>query len=218
MKLSILCLALYLLCTSYAAEKETDSVPANKPLPDWISPELPKPDADGWIALFDGNHLYGCSPSEQDLSAGKFSLQDGALRITKGYLRFNFQARDAILRATVKTVALPAAVPAVGLILRNADGKSYSANFARATNFFIARVGTPHKDLIRKSVSQPLTSFVELKFKCEGSHLTLSANGKVVAEADDDLLTNGAAVVASGWSQDFFKRIDIKVLDGKSAP
>ena len=74
--------------------KATATNPAAANEPDWISPQVPKPGADGLIRLFDGKHLYGCAPSVADVESGKVTLQNGSLMLNSVLIRFNLIGRD----------------------------------------------------------------------------------------------------------------------------
>jgi len=64
----------------------------------------PKPDAEGWITLFDGQSLYGCDPASAVFKSEKVFVQGGALWVDSTVIPFNLKAREAAFRVQARKV------------------------------------------------------------------------------------------------------------------
>ena len=49
-----------------------------------VSQAVPKPALDGWITLFDGQHQYGCDPTNACFKSGNVFLQTDSLWVDDG--------------------------------------------------------------------------------------------------------------------------------------
>lgn len=71
-----------------------------------LVPELPAPNSDGWITVFDGRTLYGFHPDHPDITSGRIAIRDGKLIMdgSRGYFRsmLNWNANSVAIRATGK--------------------------------------------------------------------------------------------------------------------
>ncbi len=184
--------------------------------PSWISPELPKPGSDGWIVLFDGKHLYGCSPSIADIESGKLGLQNGVLWLDSIRLRFNLNCRDIAIRAILKKVS----GANCGFTIRDSASSRYVAWLnGTGSNILIPfgfgkTINGRYKDLARVpnlGIYKDL-DFIDMEFRAEGDQLTLNVEGKTVCVARDDSVLNGDVTVGGAqWGIDLFKSIEIQL-------
>ena len=189
--------------------RATSAAAVNKP--DWISPEVPKPGADGWVVLFDGKRLYGCSPPAADIASGKVSIQDGCLRLDAVGVRFNLIGRDAVIRARLKKVSGQNCT----LGARN-DGKGRDgAGWFNGGNFFGIghHVGGPWKDLASVRTRENYNGFFEMEYRAEGINLTLKADGQIICAGRDDSVIEGATGVGAYRGVTLFQSIEARLLD-----
>lgn len=178
-------------------------------LPNWISPEVPGPEADGWVVLFDGRHLYGCSPPAADIESGKVSLQDGALRLDSCNLTFNVAGRDVAFRARAKKVT----GQNWSLFVRIDAGHYRLTVFDGRDRFGIGAVfdGRYH-DLASSHAPGTYKDFVDVEFRAEGAQLTLNAEGKTICIAGDDSVSAGTIGIQALRGITLFKSLKVRVL------
>ena len=185
--------------------------PAASHEPDWISPQVPKPGADGWIVLFDGKRLYGCSPRAANIDSGKVSVQDGCLRLDSIGVTFNLIGRDVVIRARLKKVSGQNCT----LGARN-DGKGRDgAGWFNGGNFFGIghHVGGPWKDFTSVHTRENYNGFFEMEYRAEGINLTLKADSQIVCAGRDDSVIEGAIGVGAYRGASLFQRIEAQLLD-----
>jgi hypothetical protein len=177
--------------------------------PDWISPEVPGPEADGWVVLFDGRHLYGCSPSAADIESGKVRLQDGALWLDSCGLAFNVAGRDVAIRALLRKVT----GQNCSLSVRNGAGRARLAWFNGGDFFGIGKVDNHrYENLATVHAPGSYKDFIETEFRAEGGQLTLNAEGKTVCTARDDSVLEGTTGVQALKGITLFKSLKVRVL------
>jgi len=82
----------------------TDNTASNTAI-SWVSQAVPKPDSDGWITLFDGEHLRGCNPTNDCFRSGKIFVQNGSLWVDSVDIPFNLKAREVAFRVQAKKVS-----------------------------------------------------------------------------------------------------------------
>jgi hypothetical protein len=178
--------------------------------PPWVSPIIPKPDADGWITLFDGEHLYGCCPTDPCFRSGKIFVQNGSLRVdSTENIPFIFQNREAAVRVQAKMVS----------------GQNFSVHVGRDTAWFngghdfgIGRfLDGRYQDLQTASSSSSFNDFFEMVFVASTGNLRLLVEGKSIVSAKDDGNTDDNATgIGTHNGISVFKRIEIKLSDVQS--
>jgi hypothetical protein len=182
---------------------------------DWISPQVPKPDADGWIVLFDGKRLYGCSPSAADIASGRISVQDGCLRLDSAGIVFNLTGRDVVIRARLQKVS----GRNCSLGGRN-DGKGRDCGgwFNGANHFGIGHhLGGLWINVADVRAPQNYSGFFEMEYRAEGSILTLKADGQTICTGQDNSITDGALSVNAWLGITLFQSIEARILDKTSS-
>ncbi len=180
---------------------------------DWISAQLPKPGADGWITLFDGKHLYGCSPPVADVESGKVSFQDGSLKLNSYNIRFNLIGRNVAIRARVKKVS----GINYELIVRSDDtnpAHNCGAWFNGGDFFGVGNVvNNRYHNLATVHAGQSYNDFIEMELRAEGEQLTLYADGNKICAARDNSILGGAINIQALKGITLFKNIEARVFD-----
>jgi DNA-directed RNA polymerase subunit RPC12/RpoP len=183
---------------------------------DWISAQLPKPGADGWITLFDGKHLYGCAPSAADLDSGKVSLQnDGTLRLDSVLLGFNLSCTNVVISARVRKMSGNNCFIAVRSNKRSGQElRDCVAWFNGGNSFGIGKTGQgKFTDLVSHHSQDSYDGFFQMEFRSEGENLTLKANDRTICEAADTSIIKGQFSVVALNGVSLFKSIEARVLD-----
>ena len=182
---------------------------------DWISPQMPKPDADGWITLFDGKQLYGCTPSAADLDSGKVSLQnDGTLRLDSAGLRFNLSCTNVVISARVRKMSGRNCYINISNKRSGQEYRDCVATFSGGNSFGIGRTGEGKlKGLVSTHSQDSYDGFFQMEFRCEGENLTLKANDRTICEAADSSIIKGQFSVVALNGVSLFKSIKARVLD-----
>jgi len=174
----------------------------------WINQTVPKPDSDGWIVLFDGEHLSGCDPTNECFKSGKIFLQAGALWVDSTTFSFQLKGHEAALRVQAKKVS----------------GRDFHVNFGRDTgefyggdSFAIGRF-TDHFERLQTGKSPAgFDDFFEMEFLVTGGKLMLVANNKTVAVALDEESKDAQGIAVGAFkSISVFKRIEVKLSDVRS--
>jgi sugar lactone lactonase YvrE len=182
----------------------------------WISSQVPKPGADGWIVLFDGKRLYGCTPSPGDLDSGKVSLQnDGTLRLDSTGLDFRLSCTNAVISARVRKMSGQNCYIAVRSNQRRGQElDDYEAWFNGGNFFGIGKTGEgKYKDLVGDHSKDSYGGFFQMEFRSEGENLTLKANDRTICEAADTSLIRGQFSVGAFKGVSLFESIKARVLD-----
>ena len=183
--------------------------------PNWISSQVPKPGADGWIVLFDGKRLYGCSPPVAAIESGKVSVQDGCLRLDSTDLWFNLTGRDMVIRARLRKASgahVTLAVRSDGKGQR--QGQDCRGGFDGVNKFFVGRhTGQPWRELASAFSRENYTGFFEMEFRAEGANLALKVDGQNICVAQDDSIIEGAIGVSAFHSITLFQSIEGRMLD-----
>jgi sugar lactone lactonase YvrE len=185
--------------------------PAASNQPGWISSEVPKPGADGWIVLFDGKRLYGCSPPNADTASGKLIVQDGCLKVDSTSIRFNLTGRDLVIRARLKKVS----GENCGISLRNDDkGGDCYAWFDGSNYFGLGRnIGGKPTNFVNIHAGENYDGFFEMEFRAEGRNLTLKADGRIICQAYDNSIIGGVCHAGTLNGITFFQSIEARILD-----
>lgn len=182
----------------------------------WISPEVPKPGADGWITLFDGKRLSGCSSAAPEVESGKLSLQkDGVLRLDSSRLKFNLSGSNVVIRAQVKKVSGQNFDLSVRDSLREGSGGRCESWF-NGREFGIGKViNGKWKNFVNIRPQENYNGFFEMEFRAEGGDLTLKANNHTICEAHDDFVEKGQVGVMALKGITLFRSIQVRVLDNQ---
>jgi hypothetical protein len=174
----------------------------------WISSAVPAPGADGWIVLFDGKRLYGCSPTAADIESYKVKVEDGCLRLRSAAVGFNLNGRNFVIRARLK----------------KGQGQSFcslfvpgrkSARFYGGDSFGIGKVvDGQYQDLITGHSRGSKKDFFEMELYSEAGNLALTVDGQKVCDVRDDSAgEEGAIGVSARNGITMFKSIDARILD-----
>jgi len=182
---------------------------------DWISPQVPKPDADGWIILFDGKQLYGCTPSAADLDSGKLSLQnDGTLRLDAINLNFNLSCTNIVISVKVRKMSGKNCFIALSNKRNGQEYRDCVAWFSGGNSFGIGKtVEGKFKDLVSTHSQDSYDGFFQMEFRSEGENLTIKANDRTICEAVDTSIIKGQFSVVALNGVSLFKSIKARVLD-----
>jgi hypothetical protein len=175
----------------------------------WIIPDLPKPNAEGWVVLFDGEHLYGASPTNKSFSSGKIFVQNGTLWMDSSGIPIQLKSSEFAVRAQVKKVS----------------GQNFGIWIGRDVGWFnggaffgIGKNGDKgYRDLKTQRFSETFSDFFEMEFLATGGKLVLLANGKIAVSVQDEPNSeqSGTGFYAmKGIS--VLKRIEIKTSDIQS--
>jgi hypothetical protein len=192
----------------------TNSAALNQP--GWISSQVPKPGADGWIVLFDGKRLCGCTPSAADLDSGKVSLQnDGTLRLDSALLGFNLSCTNVVISARVRKMSGQNCFIAVRSDKRSGQElRDCLAWFNGGNSFGIGKTGEGEfKNLVSNRSQDRYDGFFQMEFRAEGKNLTLKANDRTICEAADTSIIKGQFVVVALNGVSLFESIKARVLD-----
>ena len=183
----------------------------------WVEQSLPAPDADGWITLFDGVKLHGCTQDEILSKGGKVKIVDGCLHLDDTWIQFNVVARNLVLRADVRK----GSGKILGLGWREVSmDKKLSAWFiggGMQMGAFGLGISNPEfRDIIRGKGPKNHTGFFQLEAIADNEILTLKSDGEVVATAaNQEILESGKISVKALQGVSLFKNIKVKILDGK---
>ncbi len=179
----------------------------------WISPELPKPDSAGWLHLFDGQRLYGCTPEASDLQSGRVRLEGRLLRLDSAILHFNVDANDLEVRARLKKVS----GEDLKLTVRNttAGGWRGCATFFYGGNRFRTgkNDGTEFKPLAAGRATKPYDDFFNLEVVALGDELRLKADDEEIYNAAGSSVDYGGVRFAAEGGTTLFERIEVRILD-----
>jgi len=177
-----------------------------------VIPTIPRADENGWITLFDGEHLYGCAPTDRLFQSGKVSLQNGALRMDNvRLLPFEWKARNASLRVQMHNINEQRVTLHIG---------PYSSTFIVGGPFFIDR-NDPHLRLKGGRAPLNLPDIFDVVFTVMGKELIFMANGVSIATVEADPIKESErslGVGAGGQAGGTFKGIAVKSLDEGSQP
>jgi len=184
----------------------------------WISPSVPKPNAAGWITLFDGKQLNGCPSAAAEVESGKLSLQkDGALRLDSSLLKFNLSGSNVAIRARVKKIS----GQNCGLSVRNGlDGSPPTwkdcASWFSGRDFGIGKtINGRWKNFANTQSQENYNGFFEMEFRAEGENLTLKADNKMICNARDESVEKGQFGVGANKGIALFTSIQVQILDDK---
>jgi hypothetical protein len=183
--------------------------------PAWLSSEMPKPDANGWIQLFDGKHLYGCTPLSADLEARKIDLQDDALRLDSTALRFNVNCSDVDIRARIKRVSGTSNIDVRWT--KDANGWNGYANWFSGEDSFNAGKNQEKKwkGLINTHGPKKYDGFFEMEVTAIGDTLTLKADGQTIGSAQDNSIASGSFGILGAKGTTLVERLEVRILDKK---
>jgi len=190
--------------------------PAASHEPGWISSQVPKPGADGWIVLFDGKRLYGCSPPAADLASGKVSIQDGCLRLDTITLDFNLIGRDVAIRARLKKASgANCDFAARNDGKNNGKGRDCEGCFNQANNFFLGHhVDQQWRSVMTVRPQGNYLAFFEMEFRAEGENLTLKADGQDICHTrENSIMEAGTIAVRSLDGITLYQSIEAQLLD-----
>jgi len=171
--------------------------------PTWISQEVPKPDSDGWITLFDAGHLHGCDPMESCFRSGKVYIQNGSLWVDSTVVPFQLKGHEAALRVRAKKVS----------------GGDFHINFGRdgaefygGNSFSITR-HTDHTVRLQTGKSGAgFNDFLEMEFLSSGGKLMLVANKKTVVTAQDEESKDAQEIMVGAYRGiSVFQHIEVKL-------
>ncbi|HSP42143.1 MAG TPA: serine/threonine-protein kinase, partial [Luteolibacter sp.] len=91
-----------------AAASATAAIPAPTPkTPPWIQPQLPPPNADGWITIFDGKVLRGAEINDADLASNSVRLENDTLVVEKNSISVPIPNADVAVRFTGRVAKEP---------------------------------------------------------------------------------------------------------------
>jgi hypothetical protein len=190
--------------------------PAASHEPGWISSQVPKPGADGWIVLFDGKRLYGCSPPAADIASGKVSIQDGCLRLDTITLDFNLIGRDVAIRARLKKASgANCDFAARNDGKNNGKGRDCEGCFNQANNFFLGHhVDQQWRSVMTVRPQGNYLAFFEMEFRAEGENLTLKADGQDICHTrENSIMEAGTIAVRSLDGITLYQSIEAQLLD-----
>ncbi|MCX6910613.1 MAG: SUMF1/EgtB/PvdO family nonheme iron enzyme, partial [Verrucomicrobia bacterium] len=186
------------------ANAASPSTSASTGIASWVDWKLPAPDPAGWVTLFDGKKLYGCSPTSKVLASGQVYFKDGYLCVNDAWFSFDWKGQNAAIRARVKKI----------------NGKHVALHigpcFAWYGNGFGISQKVPDRDrapiLISRKLMSKTTGFVDLELSMTGRQLEFKFNGAVVLTTQARPFENNEkSVQVSTWqglSQ--FERIEVK--------
>jgi len=175
----------------------------------WVSQTIPKPTADGWITLFDGERLYGCAPTNEAIVLGKVFVQNGLLWMDSMGIPFQLKSREVAFRVTAKKVS----------------GQNFTINFGRDYGWYngghafgVGRsVNNHYEDLLTGKSAVNFNDFFEMQFLAVGGKLALLADGKtVVLTQDEENNTESGMGLYALKGISMFKRIEVKMTDVQS--
>jgi Leucine-rich repeat (LRR) protein len=185
----------------------------------WVDPVIPKPDSEGWITLFDGAKLYGCSPDEIRASMNQIGVSNEHLWINNFKLNFNISARDVIVRAWVKK----ASGRHLSLGLRNLGERSYvswyNGNAQTKGSLGIGLNSPAWQTLVATEGSRNYDDFFPIELAIQGHILSLKIEDRILASIQNEVLNEpGSVTVNANRSHFLFKKIQVKILDGPPPP
>jgi hypothetical protein len=181
----------------------TDNTASNTAI-SWVSQAVPKPDSDGWITLFDGEHLRGCNPTNDCFRSGKIFVQNGSLWVDSVDIPFNLKAREVAFRVQAKKVS----------------GQNFGITFGRDVAWFnggqafgIGRVVNERYENLQggKSAAR-FDDFFEMELLVTGGKILLVADGKTIVKAqDEESMDESVLKIGAFKGISMFKRIEVKL-------
>ena len=179
----------------------------------WIHPQLPPPDADGWITIFDGKTLYGTKVNGMLLKGNSIRLEDDTLRIHWTQLRFPLPHSDVVIRFTGRVTQ---GQNMNFKVRRNEEEKqSYGCWFTGDRDGQAAIfINEPDQRVLQEAEGTFKNGdFFDAEFRVIGNTLTLLRGGQVIASTIDTKISGGKEIqIGTKQSTAWFKRIEIKVL------
>lgn len=184
---------------------------ATKALPSWISPEVPRPGADGWITLFDGLRLHACTPSAAMIDSGRIRIENRVLIVDKGGIEFDVVASNAVMRSRMKKLS----GRNIAMHVRKlSGGRAYMGYFSGGTRFGIGKFTPNFTDIKIGYSPRDQPDFFDMEFSAVGPELALKADGKFVILAHNkELVGEGRLFIYALDGATAFKRIEVKILD-----
>lgn len=180
----------------------------------WADSAIPAPDADGWITLFDGEKIYGCSPDEISKAGDKISIEDGALVLDNTWVTFNISAYDIDIRVMTKK----GSCDMLGIGCRQgANNRKCKAYFhgrgSQLGDFGLWLNGaTSRADKAKDSVDHE--DFFQMELIATNSSIYLKANDNLLTRAEDNLINQpGQISVYTRNGRGLFRKIQVKILD-----
>ncbi len=187
---------------------------ADDPL-DWVRPEVPAPDAEGWITLFDGAVLHACEPDSIRNRTDRIGVQHGELWLDNSGVSFNVNARNVALRAIVKKVS----GQNVMLKCRQNQGRSYGFWFNGGNHFGLGMYKPQWTGITDARATRNFPDFFQMELIANNSLITLKANDETVKAFEDLAIDESGAVGISTYlGKSHFKKIQVKILDAPPPP
>lgn len=183
---------------------------AKEPLP-WVVPTIPKPDADGWITLFDGSNLYASSPENSE----KIKIEDGCLSVDSSWVRFNFIARNVAIRTQVKRLSASDIVLGcrAGILDRKVEAW-LETKYSKGGRFSIGSVIDSKWEIVNKDAPVDYNDFFKFELIAMENKITAFANDQEVNSAViSEVEKAGSFGVQSLFGISLFRSIQVKILD-----
>ncbi|WP_424314792.1 hypothetical protein [Haloferula sp.] len=180
-----------------------------------FDPQIPEPDAEGWITLFDGEKLYGCSAEDIIANGDKVKIEDGTLILDDAGVQFQIIARNVAIRADVKKIS------GINLGLgcrQNPGNRKYNSWFngggARYSNFGLGMAAPKWREIKAGKASRNFRDFFQMELMIQDSTITLKAEDELVASAENSEIDEpGKLSVRALRGRGLFKNIQVKILD-----
>ena len=174
----------------------------------WIIPTVPKAGNNGWITLFDGEHLYGCDPTYAGFTQGKVFLRNGCLWADDSGCFFDWMARNTAYRIRVKKISGVNVALSIG---------PYNAWFEGGKSLGLHREyrdNSPPLLLAKGNSLSDLPDFFDMELTVNSGKITLMVNGSVVLTKEATPIEDFRRLnVWAFRGLSAFERIEAKVLD-----
>ena len=175
-----------------------------------VENELSKPNADGWIVLYENGRLHGCSPDAEALKSGRIALEDGALRLDDIGIEFEVKARDVAVRAILKRLS----GQNLSLQCRIRENGGVSGWLHGEKTFGSSRhVDGGWSNFGNAVEGERFQDFFEMTVVADGRKWEIGANGNVLLKLDnEEIRQSGNVVIHALKGVSLFKKVEVKIL------
>lgn len=177
----------------------------------WISSSIPRPDAEGWIKVFDGRTLSACNVSADQVRMGAVNVRNGILRLDRTTLMFKISGKDVAIRAKMKKLYGRCLL---GCRVAKDGVGGYKGTMSDLKGWLRLGKQPVSGDLAYLNMTKiPDLSedFIQLELDAKGTELNFLLNGKSVMKAKDLAFTDGQFQIAVD-GETLFESIEVKVL------
>ena len=205
-------LALLAVVASAAAQsgKPQTAGPVPPLVPDWVDPQLPAPDAQGWIKVYESGRVFGANPTNASILSGNVMIKGGLLIMDSvggynGGLRISWKGTNVAVRFRGRKISGRHLQIGFGAFVAWYDGESLCG---LGQNF-----RGKYSDLKTAHLRGKADDFFDMEFQLVRDKLKLLINGVARVEVTAPWVDEFYKVEISSFKAvGAFKKIELKPL------